>query len=192
MMFFSAGRKSYLFVVGKVNVAKLANYADIDLFVMVACPENSMLDCKEYYKPIVTPFELQLALDPKREWTGEYKIDFRDVLPQLMEATENSWTTSEEEDAPSFSLITGKYQHRQKMLDIPKTTIDENKPSEDSTALRVRNTQTHMTLQYESPAALRLNARVYRGLEIKAGENVPTAAVLGHRGIASDYIHVEK
>ncbi|GLE08038.1 hypothetical protein PINS_up018934 [Pythium insidiosum] len=35
-----SGRKSYLFVVGKVNVPKLANYAEIDAFVLVACQQK--------------------------------------------------------------------------------------------------------------------------------------------------------
>jgi diphthamide biosynthesis protein 2 len=84
-----AQKKYYSFVVGKINMCKLANFAEIDVFVLVACPENSLLDSKvtfihlsirrtisycvcfdnpssfclkEYYKPIVTPFELALAL----------------------------------------------------------------------------------------------------------------------------------
>ena len=52
----------YIFAVGKINVPKLANFAEVDMFVLVACPENSMIDSKEFYKPIVTPFELEIAL----------------------------------------------------------------------------------------------------------------------------------
>lgn len=42
----NSGRKSYTFAMGKLNVAKLANFPEIDVFVMVACPENSLLDSK--------------------------------------------------------------------------------------------------------------------------------------------------
>ena len=42
----NAGKKYYLFSVGKLNVAKLANFPEIDLFVLVACPENSLIDGK--------------------------------------------------------------------------------------------------------------------------------------------------
>jgi hypothetical protein len=32
------------------------------MFVHVACPENSLVDSKEYHKPMITPFELEMAL----------------------------------------------------------------------------------------------------------------------------------
>ena len=41
-----SGRKYYTFIVGKINVPKLANFAEIDVFVYVACPENSTIDSK--------------------------------------------------------------------------------------------------------------------------------------------------
>lgn len=39
-------KKSYTLSVGKLNPAKLANFAEIECFVMVACPENSVVDGK--------------------------------------------------------------------------------------------------------------------------------------------------
>jgi len=47
---------------GKLNVAKMANFLEIDIFVLVASPENSLIDSKEFFKPVVTPFELEMAL----------------------------------------------------------------------------------------------------------------------------------
>lgn len=47
--------------VGKLNVPKMANFLEIDLFVLVACPENSLVDSQEFYKPVVTPFEMEIA-----------------------------------------------------------------------------------------------------------------------------------
>lgn len=76
-----AGKVVYRFVVGKLNAAKLANFADIDVFVLVACPENSLIDSKEFYRPVVTPFEMEIACCPDRQWTGNYETDFRQLLP---------------------------------------------------------------------------------------------------------------
>ena len=76
-----AGKKSYTFVVGKLNVAKLANFMEVDVFVLVSCPENSLLDSQEFYKPVLTPFEMELACNRAREWTGDYVTDFRHLLP---------------------------------------------------------------------------------------------------------------
>lgn len=69
-----AGKKFYTFVVGKLSVPKLANFQEIgkivcfhslcylDLFILVACPENSLIENKEFFKPIATPFEAEIAL----------------------------------------------------------------------------------------------------------------------------------
>lgn len=80
-----AGKKSYMFAMGKINVAKLANFLEIDIFVLIACPENSLLDSSEFYRPIVTPFEMEIACNKNREWSEEYITDFRHLLPGLIE-----------------------------------------------------------------------------------------------------------
>jgi diphthamide synthase subunit DPH2 len=41
-----AHKKFYCFVVGKITVTKLANFPEIDVFVLIACPHSSLLDCK--------------------------------------------------------------------------------------------------------------------------------------------------
>ena len=75
-----AHKKSYTISVGKPNPAKLANFLEIECFVLVACPENSLLDAKEFLRPFVTPFELEVALRPTQEWTGRYVLDFGELL----------------------------------------------------------------------------------------------------------------
>ena len=74
----AAGRKCYTFSVGKLNPHKLgklypyvaimpniqvfrvhllpiANFTLVDVYVLVACPQNSLIDSKDFYRPIVTP-----------------------------------------------------------------------------------------------------------------------------------------
>jgi diphthamide biosynthesis protein 2 len=78
-----SGRKAYSFVVGKLNVPKLANFMEIDCFVLVAAPEYSFLagsESREFAKPLATPFELEVAFDPETRWSGEYVTDFRALL----------------------------------------------------------------------------------------------------------------
>jgi diphthamide biosynthesis protein 2 len=65
----SSGRKYYVFVVGKINVPKLANFLEIEVFVLVACPLLSTVDSKDFLAPVITPFELLLALQ-----TGRWKF----------------------------------------------------------------------------------------------------------------------
>jgi len=76
-----AGKAVYHFVVGKPNTAKLANFSDIDIFVLIACPENNLIDSKEFFQPVVTPFEMALACNPQQQWTGKCELDFRQLLP---------------------------------------------------------------------------------------------------------------
>lgn len=76
-----AGKKSYMFAMGKLNVPKLANFLEIDIFVLIACPENSLFDSSEFYKPVLTPFEMEVACNKNREWSEEYVTDFRHLLP---------------------------------------------------------------------------------------------------------------
>jgi diphthamide biosynthesis enzyme Dph1/Dph2-like protein len=56
-----AGKKTYTFIMGKLNPAKLANFMEIDVFVLIACRENTLMESRDFYKPIVTPFEMEMA-----------------------------------------------------------------------------------------------------------------------------------
>ncbi|RYP24346.1 hypothetical protein DL765_000610 [Monosporascus sp. GIB2] len=70
----AAGKKSYTVVVGKLNAAKLANFAEVDGWVVVGCWEAGLVEQNGLWKPVVTPFELALALrgEETRIWTGEW------------------------------------------------------------------------------------------------------------------------
>ncbi|KAK8210455.1 putative diphthamide synthesis protein-domain-containing protein [Phyllosticta capitalensis] len=121
-----ADKKCYTFVVGKINAAKVANFSEVDGWVVIGCWESSLVESKEFWKPIITPFELQLALksDEERIWTGEWTGDFQAVLKKEEECLDDdktaqaaeeddengSGSTSEEESAPpEFDLRTGRY-----------------------------------------------------------------------------------
>ncbi|KAK7534820.1 putative diphthamide synthesis protein-domain-containing protein [Phyllosticta citribraziliensis] len=118
-----ADKKSYTFVVGKINAAKVANFSEVGGWVVIGCWESSLIESKEFWRPIITPFELQLALksDEERIWTGEWTGDFEAVLKeggdkedggaQAAEVDdENGNSSSEEESAPpEFDLRTGRY-----------------------------------------------------------------------------------
>lgn len=81
-MIAAAGKKSYTFVVGKINAAKVANFSEVGGWVVIGCWESSLIESKDFWKPIITPFELQLTLqdDSERIWTGEWTGDFQAVL----------------------------------------------------------------------------------------------------------------
>ena len=78
----TAGKKSYTFVVGKINAAKVANFSEIGAWVVIGCWESSLVESKEFWKPVLTPFELELALkrDTERVWTGDWRSNFQEIL----------------------------------------------------------------------------------------------------------------
>ncbi|KAK6432804.1 Diphthamide biosynthesis protein 2 [Oleoguttula sp. CCFEE 5521] len=141
-----AGKKSYTFVVGKLNAAKLANFAEIEGWVIIGCWESSLVDSGEFYKPVITPFELEVALqgDGQRKWGGEWVGDFgsllnrdravvdevpaSDVHGYAADIEDNDvgqssahWEDEESDDEPpEFDLRTGKYVSRSRPMGRPK------------------------------------------------------------------------
>ena len=84
----SSAKRCYTLVVGQLNPSKLANFPDVDAFVLVSCPENSLLDnSRDFLAPLVTPLEIFLALLPAQfPWTGAYSVDFTDISRPSIES----------------------------------------------------------------------------------------------------------
>lgn len=134
----AAGKKSYTIVVGKLNAAKLANFSEVDGWVVVGCWESGLVEQDGLWKPVITPFEMRLALqgDETRVWTGEWwggiegareigreegemqerngKEDRDDVLwahkedGNEVEVEADGGISDEESEPPEFDLRTGK------------------------------------------------------------------------------------
>ena len=49
---------------GKLNVAKMANFMEVDAFVLVACPENTLIDSKVQQS-------ICFVHEQSQAWTGE-------------------------------------------------------------------------------------------------------------------------
>ncbi|KAI9729581.1 MAG: Diphthamide biosynthesis protein 2 [Cirrosporium novae-zelandiae] len=108
-----AGKKSYTFVVGKVNAAKIANFSEIGGWVVIGCWESSLIESKDFWKPVITPFELGLALqqDSERIWTGEWKGDFQSVLDETQYKVMNSAANQQQEAIPAGQEEPGDEDH---------------------------------------------------------------------------------
>lgn len=145
-----AGKKSYTFVVGKVNAAKIANFSEIGGWVVIGCWESSLIESAEFYRPIITPFELSLCLqsDAERVWSGEWRGDFSSLSslasPPSREAARHEGgenadggdIDSEEESAPpEFDLRTGRYiSHSRPMQSIAPALVGLGGGEEESNA----------------------------------------------------------
>lgn len=114
------GKKHYLFVVGKPNVAKLANFETVDIWCILGCGQSGIIidQFNEFYKPIITPYELTLALNKDVTWTGKWVTDFQNALKDIEDEInddennsprESNNQTDFDDDAPEFDVVTGKY-----------------------------------------------------------------------------------
>jgi len=75
-----AGKKTYTLLMGKPSPAKLANFPEVEVFVMVAEPQGLILDSKEFLAPIITPHEALLALTGQPFEAGSYRLDYAGLL----------------------------------------------------------------------------------------------------------------
>jgi 2-(3-amino-3-carboxypropyl)histidine synthase len=65
--------EAYLILLDNIKPDLLMAFRDLDAFVMTACPRIAIDDAQIYDKPLITPYELEIALGI-REW-GDYQID---------------------------------------------------------------------------------------------------------------------
>ncbi|KAI6102295.1 putative diphthamide synthesis protein-domain-containing protein [Pisolithus croceorrhizus] len=183
-----AKKKSYTISVGRLNPAKLANFMEIECFVLAACPENSLIESKDFFKPIITPHELKVALLPEGTWLGRYVLDFSHLITENeceKEAVEDDAGNDDKDpERPSFSLITGKYRQVRRFGVEESAKVGD---SGDASAVVIRNQETSVAKISDSAAALFLQSRTYRGLDARVGEDAPSLLEQGRTGTARGY-----
>ena len=209
-----AGKKSYTFVVGKVNAAKVANFSEIGVWVVIGCWESSLIDSKDFWKPVLTPFELGLALqgDQERVWTGEWSSDFQRLLDKPVQALHQNATAETKEPArsdmdkevdsdsesesapPEFDLRIGRYVSHTRPMQKSMTALNGKLADEQSLIKRVKG-ELAVVGGEVSPGAEHLrSSKSWKGLgsdyEIAYEEN-GAAVEEGRKGIARGYTHSE-
>jgi diphthamide biosynthesis protein 2 len=75
-----AGKKTYTLLMGKPNPAKLANFPEIDVFVLISDPQAQILNDKEYLAPIITPHEALIAFNDATWDPSSYRLDFGGLI----------------------------------------------------------------------------------------------------------------
>ena len=190
----SAGKKSYVFVVGKVNAAKIANFAEVSGWVIVGCWESSLVEGEGFWRPVITPFELEMVLegDEKRVWTGEWRGDFGGLLDyrskaqaeapaaqddkEIYEAKEedgkphdaNELDSEEESEPPEFDLRTGRYVARSRpMRNDAESSHQQSKAKGGASGSLIRRPKDDLAVigNEVSPGAEFLRSkRTWRGL----------------------------
>jgi len=93
------GKKSVRLLLGKLSVSKLGNVPEIDCFVLISCPHHEALSARDYPKPIVCPFDVEVACEA-REWSTEYKLDIAELLDDSID-----WSSFDDEDALPTDIV---------------------------------------------------------------------------------------
>ncbi|KAF9869693.1 diphthamide biosynthesis protein 2 [Colletotrichum karsti] len=191
-----AGKKSYTIVVGKLNAAKLANFAEVDGWVVVGCWESGLVEEDAgFFKPVITPFELEVALKPESErvwgiewWGGIEKLDHNAVKREEEELSED------ESAPPEYDLRTGKLVSSRPMR-MPVRSANEAKANGESlakpgqSALVRREVGEVATINgVLSPGAEYLRSqRTWQGLGTDYDEEASTLVEEGRSGVARGY-----
>ncbi|CAG4988999.1 unnamed protein product [Colias eurytheme] len=160
------GKKSYIVSVGKPNVPKLANFPEIDIYVMIACPENDLYNSRDFYKPLVYPYELEVALNTNRDpYFTTHITDYDQLLP----GRKHYCDINEVVEGTDVSLITGK--------------IRETKLTNATGSNELAEKQNW---ELES-IGQNLQNRSWKGLEQKLGETEVKTVEQGRKGIPLQY-----
>lgn len=171
------GIRTYLLSVGKINPAKLANFMEIDCFVFVGCPENNIYLSRDFYKPLLSVFEAELALNPawRQQYPDFYSVDFNEILPngKHYRYAENP----AENDDVDVSLVTGRIRSLQTTSTIQNTETDT-----DNTQLEMKNNQLMQTSSSNT-----FKDRSWTGLNPNLGKDEPSKITKGRSGIAVKY-----
>lgn len=167
-----AGKKCYELLIGKLNEPKLQNFISIDLYVLIAWRENSFYFDEEFAgkishsaKPVVTPYELLVALHPSFEWESKASTDYHTYVGK---ADENS-KLSEQEFAEALDIDTSE---REENLQLMKLEYGE-----------LANVFEQLTIE-------RFRQMTFTGLEIVDSEE-PSKLENGKVGIATSYQQIE-
>ncbi|XP_064476813.1 2-(3-amino-3-carboxypropyl)histidine synthase subunit 2-like [Ornithodoros turicata] len=171
----AAGKKSYTLAMGKLNVAKLANFEEVDVYVLVACPENTLLDSKEFFRPVVTPFELEIALNASREWGRDYTTDYGDILPGGDLYVEQKASEGTRYDV---SLATGS---------IRKLGIEEKSERLVEMTVATKVGTVAVPSLHTGAAGEYLMRRTWQGLDPELGKTAVADIAVGKKGIAAGY-----
>ncbi len=202
----ASGATVYTFVVGKLNVPKLGNFSEIDAYVLVDHPQGSVLPAdvaREFHAPILTPYELAMALRPELQWTGNLVLDFSQLLEGVFPpvaaaptagaaagaaaggAEDQATGSGSDSDEPFWSPITGKYE--QSASHKRAAALAEAGLQADSTAVVGFQPGGALSKYDPSTAAGKFGSREWGGMSADVPADAPRSIVQGQVGIARKY-----
>uniref|UniRef100_A0A182MNH2 2-(3-amino-3-carboxypropyl)histidine synthase subunit 2 n=1 Tax=Anopheles culicifacies TaxID=139723 RepID=A0A182MNH2_9DIPT len=178
------GVRTYLISIGKVNPEKLANFIDIDCFVLVGCPENDIFTSREFFRPLLSAFEAEMALN--RTWKEKllccYTTNIPDLLPNgrlYSDIGEATLKDADVHDLADVSLITGRTRN------VLHRNVGDEESEQTGTCTNVASKRRNEVAQISS--ADQFSSRSWQGLEQNLGHDSPALVRMGRSGIPIKY-----
>ncbi|KAK9862533.1 hypothetical protein WJX84_012448 [Apatococcus fuscideae] len=185
----AAGKKTYTLLMGRPSPAKLANFPEVEVFVMVADAPGLVLDdSRDYFAPVITPWEALLAFDDDLEWTGEYKLGFQCLLDHASERPgQQGSSVAAAHQLPRQSLLDGGLHGNHPTADDGGSSALARRIDR---SLQISGQGGKQLTEVRSAADFMVTRRTYTGLEAPmtgAAEKPVEKAVLGRSGRAAGY-----
>lgn len=142
------------------------------------------MDSKEFLAPVITPFEAVLAFSRGREWTGEYLLDFKDLV------TSDKLEVASRSEEARFSFIKGGYvedNFTQGTEEQSETSLALAEVTEKALSIRNQNNDAVLYQGGAKSAIDYLKARSYRGLTGEYEDSAPDSILIGRTGRAAGY-----
>lgn len=199
-----AGKKSYTIVVGKLNPAKLANFSEIEGWVVVGCWESGLIENEDdYWRPVITPFELEVTLMNEEQriwgtewWGGIEKLSLEDRDEEDTAGGADEDIDEEESLPPEFDLRTGKlisHSRPMRVKAIPGPSNDNasahgEAPKSGSSLVKRTVGELASINGVVSPGAEFLRSqRTWQGLGSDFDQDASTLIEEGRSGVARGY-----
>lgn len=159
-----SNKKYYLISVGKPTVAKLANFPEMDVYVIITCAMNEIYESRDYYKPLVTPYDVEIALNSNAKDVN-FSYDYNSFI------NASNLDNLEVDLNEDVSLLTGN---------VRSNRTDDEKLEENSAIVKKEGSVVEYGAGF-------LQNRTWRGLEQNLGQTEVKLAEEGRRGIAGGY-----
>jgi diphthamide biosynthesis protein 2 len=165
-------KKFYTFLLGKITLEKLANFVDfIDCFVLLACPFSDFYDFKTLMKPMVSPLDVEMALNEKVfKWDMSYTFD------------------------PSYIINKSGDSNCEKSSNEENFQIDENKLNSTFTGLKLSEEEKNQQLAniFSVKTIQNYEKRVYKGLDVHEIKGQVEKFKIGKTGIPLKYEDIKE
>lgn len=148
--------------------------------MVIGCALNEIYENRDFYKPVVTPYDIESALNPKHDDTSsKFSYDYNQLL--LKDLDPNSLKDNIVQN--DVSLLSGKIRSSETGEEMNSLEVDDQQ-------IMVRN--EGKIVSSTKYGAGYLSSKSWQGLEQNLGKDEPKMAETGRSGIAYGYHNENK